>query len=246
MKKIGIIIIACILVAGCQSVGSGLEKETVLIVEQYLESSAALNWPKVFETLTGEALAQTKANYTRVKTSDNIITKKLTAVPFAKDIVTVTADVTKKVGENTDRQAYTFWLRKANERWQIYKTEQGQYQHGDLKEGDLPQGAMQVIKEYIELPFNKKKSLAERYLAGRLLQESAKSKTLPVDNKTIVEQKQIAINLKSIDCIGLTGGLAVAKVEYITTRDGMDYPAQALFEVIDVNGTWKISKIDII
>ena len=247
MKKIIMLIMTCcIFLAGCQSVGYGLEKETVLVVEQYLENSATHNWPKVFEALSGEALAQTKANYTRVKTKETIISKKLTAVPFAKDVVSVKADITKKTGENTDRQAYTFWLRKSGESWQIYKTEQGEFQHGDLKEENLPQEAVQVIREYIELPFNKKRTLDQKYLAGRLLQESIKSKTLPIDNKTVLEQEQISTNMNSIECIGVTEGFAVAKVEYIATRDGINYPAQALIDVIDVQGTWKISKIDII
>ena len=246
MKKNLMLIMLCLFLAGCQSSGSGLEKDTVKVVEQYLDNSAGLNWPKVFETLSGEALAQAKANYSRVKTSEQIISKNLKATPYCRDIVTVSADVTKKIGQNTDRQAYTFWLKKSNDKWLIYKTEQGQYQHGDLKDGEVPQGAVQVIKEYVESPFHQKRELDQKYLAGGLLQESSKSKTLPVDEKTLQDQDCISTIMKSIESMGTSDGYVVARVEYISTRDGKDYPAQALIEAIQVNDTWKISKIDII
>ena len=246
MKKIIVLMMACLFLAGCQSVGSGLEKESVVVVEQYIDSSASKSWPKVFETLTGEALAQAKVNYSRVKTNEHIVTKKLKAFPFCKDVVYVSADLTKKIDQNIDRQAYTFWLRKSGDQWKIYKTEQGQYQHGDLKEGDVPQGAVQVIKEYIELPFHQKRTQDQKYLAGSLLQESAKSKTLPIDEKTLQEQDRITTTMKSIEGMGIADGYAVARVEYISSRDGKDYPAKAFIEIIQVNDAWKISKIDII
>lgn len=242
------LIMVCLILTGCQSVGSGLEKDAVLVVEQYLDSSTAHNWPKVFETLSGEALAQTKANYSRVKTIEQIISKKLTAAPFCKDVVTVSVDLTKKIEQNTDRQAYTFWVRKSGDQWKIYKTEMGQYQHGELKEGDLPQGAVQVVKAYIELPFHQKRKMDQKYIAGRLLQESTKSKTLPVDEKTVQEQDRISTIMKSIEGMGIADGYAVARVEYISSMEGKDYPAEALIELLQINDEdgWKISKIDII
>lgn len=249
MRKTVIVAIVCLLLTGCGVSRSGtvpgeIEKEVFPVVEKYLDSAAAGDWKEVFETLSGEALAEAKANAGRVKTKEKIITKSLKATGVCRDIVEVSADFTKSKGEGFDRLAYNFRLKKSGDRWLIYKTAYGEYHHGELKPGKLPPGAAETIKKYFELSLSKRRSHDQKYLAGKLLQESRKAKLLPVDSKTLEDQERIVTRVESLECLGLSEGYAVVLVNYQLVIDGKVQHMEALVDLIDVNGSWKICKID--
>lgn len=250
MRKTLIVVIICVFMAGCGvgnggSTTGGVEKEVFPVVEKYLENAAAGNWKEVYETLSGEALAETKANSGRVKSGEKIISKNLKLSPVCKDIVEVSADFTKSTGSGFDRLAYTFKIKKYGDRWLIYNTTLGDYHHGQLKPGQLPLQSAETIKAYLESSFIEKRASDSKYLAGKLLQDSLKAKLLPADNKTVKDQEKISTKVKNIECLGIADGYAVALVKYETAKGGKSYPIEAIVDVIDVNGIWKISKIEI-
>ncbi|MFZ5632270.1 MAG: hypothetical protein ACOY40_05420 [Bacillota bacterium] len=248
MRKVFIVAIVCFFATGCGVVGSGtasIEKEAFPVVEKYLENAAAGNWEKVFETLSGEALTEAKVNAGRVKAAEKIISKSLKATPVCKDIVVVSADFTKSAGGECDRLAYNFKLKKTGDRWLIYKTVYGNYHRGQLKPGQLPTEAAEIIKTYLEIPFEKKRNDGSKYLAGELLQESEKAKLLPADTKTVSEKERILTRVKDWECLGVSEGYAVARVNYDLLKDGLPRSMEAIIEMVAVNGTWKICEVDI-
>jgi len=215
------------------------------VVEKYLENAAAGNWNEVFATLSGEALAEARANSTRVGAGEKIIARNMKAIPVCKDIVEVSVDFTRKTGNGFDRLAYSFRLKKTGHIWRIYKTTTGDYHHGDLRPGNLPLKAAETIKTYLELPLSQKRNLDHEYLAGRLLQESNRAKLLPADPGQVKEQEKISARVKAMQCMGISEGYVVALVIYESIRDGRAYPMEVLVEMLDVNGTWKICRLDI-
>ena len=239
----------CLILAGCGSntgdVLTGSEQEVFPVVEKYLENAAAGNWREVFDTLSGEALAEARANSTRVEAKEKIIARNMKAIPICKDIVEVSVDFTRKTGNGFDRLAYSFRLKKSGHVWRIYKTTPGEYHHGGLRPGELPLGAVEAIKTYLELPPGQKRNMDHEYLAGRLLQESNRAKLLPADPGQVKEQEKISARVKAVQCMGISEGYVVALVIYESIRDGRAYPMEALVEVLDVNGTWKICRLDI-
>ncbi len=249
MKKTLIIVFICLLAASCGPGGGpgagGLEKEVLPVVERYLENAVAGNWPEVYGTLSGEALAEARANSTRVKTVEKIVAKSLKAAPVCRDVAEVSADFTVNSGGGFDRLAYTFRLKKSGGRWLIYKTTYGHYHHGELKPGELPPGAAGAIKEYFELPLSEKRRNDQEYLAGKLLRESGKAKLLPVDPNALKKQEKIVTRVESLECLGVTEGYAVAMVGYQSVLDGKVHHMEALVDLIDVNGSWKIAGMDI-
>jgi len=240
----------CLILAGCGSnkpgnVLTGSEQEVFPVVEKYLENAAAGNWNEVFDTLSGEALAEARANSTRVGAGEKIITRNKKAIPVCKDIIEVSVDFTQKTGNGFDRLVYSFRLKKSGHHWRIYKTTPGEYHHGEFRSGELPLKAAETIKTYLELPLSQKRALDHEYLAGRLLQESHRAKLLPVDPGPVKGQEKISARVKAVQCMGISDGYAVALVNYESVRDGRAYPMEALVEVLDVNGTWKICGLDI-
>lgn len=242
-----IALLVCIFLAGCSPGGGneGLGKEVYPVVQKYLEDSASGNWNAVYEALSGEALAEAKANSGRVKVQEKIIRKNLTLTPVCDGIAEVAADFTVGAGGGFDRLAYKFRLKSTGDKWLIYKTEHGEYIHGQLRPGRLPPEIAAVIKTYLELPFNEKRTIDYKYLAGRILQDSQKAKLLPADNIYIKEQERIKTIVKTMDCLGMADGYAIVRVGCDVLRDGAEYPVEALVEALDVNGAWKICRMDI-
>jgi len=250
LKKI-IIGLICLIVSGCGSVErrtdplTGIEKEVFPVVERYLENSAVGNWKEVYETLSGEALAEARANSGRVKTAEKIVSKILKLTPVCRDVVEVSAVFTKTSGGGFDRLAYNFRLKKHEGGWLIYKTSYGDYNHGDFKDGQLPPEAASIIKKYLELPFNEKRTLDHKYLTGKVLQDSMKSKLLPMDSQSVKQQENIKTRVRTMECLGMADGYAIIRVVYDVSRDSTEYPVEALAEALEVNGAWKICRIDI-
>ena len=248
MKKL-LIPLLCFLLVGCHSnkdsVADFTEKEIFPVVERYLENSAAGNWKEVYQTLSGEALAEAKANAARVKSVEKIIAKRLQLTQICKDVAGVSADFIKTSNGGFDRLAYNFRLVKQEGGWLIYKTTYRDYIHGDLKPGPLPPEAFTAIKTYIELPFSHKRKDNHKYLAGKLLQESQKAALLPVDSKTSKDQENIKTVVKTMDCLGFTDGYAVVRVGYDVIKENTAYQMEMLVDVLDVNGTWKICGINV-
>ncbi|MFZ5650374.1 MAG: hypothetical protein ACOY4I_05935 [Bacillota bacterium] len=250
MKIIAVSLTICLILAGCVSNKAGneftgSEREVLPVVEKYLENAAAGNWNEVFDTLSGEALAEARANSKRVEAKEKIIARDMKATPLCKDIVEVSVDFTRNTGNGFDRLAYSFRLKKSGQHWRIYKTTPGEYHHGDLRPGELPLKAAETITTYLELPPGQKRNMDHEYLAGRLLQESNRAKLLPADPGQVKEQEKISARVKAMQCMGISEGYVVALVIYESIRDGRAYPMEALVEMLDVNGTWKICRLDI-
>jgi len=253
MRKLNVIMVCLVLaMAGCSSgnikTGTiGIEKEVFPVVESYLENSAAGNWKEVLETLSGEAQAETRSNVSRVKVSEKIVSKTLKLIPVCQDVVEVSADFTKSSGGGFNRLAYSFRLKKHEGGWLIYKTSYGDYQHGDFKDGEMPLEAAGIIKKYLELPFYEKRTLDHEYLAGKLLQDSLKSKllSLSMDTQSVKQQENIKTRVKTMECLGMADGYAVVRVGYDVIKDNTAYPVEMLVDVLDVNGAWKICGMEV-
>lgn len=247
MKKL-IALLICIFLAGCSSGNSneGPGKEVYPVVESYLEKSAAGRWQEVFDTLSGEALAEAKANSGRVKAQEKIIRKNLTLTPVCDGIAEVAADFTVSAGGGFDRLAYKFRLKRTGDKWLIYKTEYGGYIHGELRPGQLPPGIGEIIRAYTEMPFNEKHSAGQKYLAGKLLQETKRAALMPVDPRTAKDREKISVRVKTMECLGLADGYAVVRVGYDIFKDNKAYPAEMLIDALEVNGAWKICRLDVI
>lgn len=248
MKKLVLLVPLLLMLYGCGLKNTEItipEKEVFPVVERYLENSAVGNWKEVYESLSGEAMAEARANYGRVKASGKIVSKTLKLTPVCRDVVEVSADFTKTSGGGFDRLAYSFRLKKHEGGWLIYKTSYGDYHHGDFKDGQLPPEATGIIKKYLELPFNEKRTLDHKYLAGKILQDSLKSKLLPVDSQSVKQQENIKTRVKTMECLGMADGYAIIRVDYDVLKDSTEYPVEALVEALDVNGAWKICRMDI-
>lgn len=246
MKKIIIFTVAFILLTGCSShEANNTESEVYPVVERYLENSAAGNWKNVLDILSGEALAETKANMGRVKTNEKIIKKNFKLTQICKGVAEVSADVTISCEGGFDRLGYVFGLKMIGDQWLIYKTRYGCYIHGELVSGKLPRDAEQKLREYFELTFRERRSNDREYLAGILLQESVKTKMLPADQYTTKDQDINKTRVNKTECLGITDGYAVAQVTYEFTKNSQAFKMEALVDVLEVNGTWKICKMDI-
>lgn len=245
MKKILFLLAAFAVMAGCGPAGEGVEKDVFSVVEKHLENTAAGSWQEAFEDLAGEALAESRANCGRVRAVEKIISKKLKAHQVCRDVVEVKADITKSAGGGFDRQAYRFRLKREGGRWLIYSADPGEYIHPGLRPGQLPPGAGEAVREYIELPFSAKRNLGQYFLAGKILNDHRKAGALPVDQKTASVQEMIATRVKSLDCLGVSEDYAVVLADYEISRDGKVFLAEAVVDVVKVNGKWKISRIDI-
>ncbi|HBV98030.1 MAG: hypothetical protein JL50_01015 [Peptococcaceae bacterium BICA1-7] len=245
-----VLVIALLLLAGCSplenSSQSALEKEVYPVVETYLENAAAGNWQEVFGVLTGEALISAKANAGQVKADgDKIIFSKYKVSRVGDCLTRVEADITKSTAEGFDRLAYTFALIKSGDSWKIYKTTWGEYLHDDLKPGQLPADAAGgVIKAYLEAPYSEKRAKGYIYLSGKLLQDSERSKSLPVDANTYGVLQQTVTTVKSLECLGISDDYAVVKAVCSVTMDGAEKQASFLIDTILVNGAWKIAGIE--
>lgn len=237
------------LIAGCGSAkmtsGSGVEDQVFPVVDKYLENSAACNWPGTLATLTGEALAEAGANLGRVKQAEKIISRKFELDPVCKYITEVTADIVRTSGDHFDRVAYTFRLKKQGNRWLIYKTAYGAYLHGQLKPSGLPAGAAEAVTAYLELPFSRKRADDASYLAGKLLQESVRSKLLPTGARTAEEQEKLQTMVKRLEVLGVSADYAVVLLNCVVVKDGRSVEEEVIADLVDVNGVWKISRIDL-
>ncbi len=246
--KIIIMAIACLVLAGCGRAGSvpaGIEKEVFPVVEKYLENAAAGNWEKAFETLSGEALAEAEANSPRVKAEEKIVAKTLRASPVCRDIALVEADLTKISGEESDRRAYLFRLKKEGGRWLIYNTSSGEYIHGGLKPGKLPPEAAETVRTYLELPYSEKRNGGQKFLAGRLLDDHRKAGALPVNPKTVSIQERIATRVINLECLGVSGDYAVVLAECETSADGRVQRVEAVIDLLSAGGKWKICRMNV-
>lgn len=247
MKKL-IALLFCIILAGCSSGNSseGPEKEVYPVVERYLESSAAGRWQEVFDTLSGEALTEAKANSGRVKAQEKVVRKSLALTSVCDGVKEVAADFTVGAGGGFDRLAYRFRLKKTGDKWLIYKTEYGEYIHGPLGPGQLPPGAAEAISSYVAMPFKDKHRDGEKYLAGKLLQETKRAALMPVDPGSAKEQEKVSARVRTMECLGLADGYAVVRVSYDITKDNKAYPAEMLIDALEVNGVWKICRLDVL
>jgi len=249
LHKVILIIIACFVLAGCQSVvtvSSDVEKEQFQVVQEYLENSAAGNWPEVYRILSGEALAEAKANAGRVKAKEKIISMDLQKAPVCEGIAEVSADIVKNTDRGLDRTAYDFRLIYYGNGWHIYKTAYGDYHHGRLKKGRLPEDAVETIREYVEMPFGERRTAGLAYLAGKLRASCEKVETMPVDTKTAREQENMSTRLVDTECLGLSDNYLVVMAGLEVFRENKAIPVCSLLDMALVGSEWKICRLDIV
>lgn len=245
MLRVFIILIACLMLVGCGSKSvatnsTDIEKDVFSVVDKYLENASACNWSEVYTILSGEALAEAKANTGRVKITEKIVAKNFNLSPVGQEIVEVTADITKSSALGFDRSAYCFRLKKFDGHWLIYKTTLGQYIHGELNPGKLPPDIENTVKTYFELPLNEKRANDHKYLAGKLLQESQKASHLPEK-----EQENFKTRVASVESMGITSGYVVALAVCDVFKGGKVYKEEIIVDLLNVNGAWKICRLDV-
>lgn len=250
MKKIVLIVLACFILTGCQKTeaahnDNAEEKEKIQVVGSYLENSAAGNWPEAYKTLAGEALTEAKANAGRVKGGEKIVSAEFKTAEVCEDIADVTADIVKSSGQEFDRVAYKFRLIKSGNGWLIYKVSYGDYLHGELEKGPLPAEAAKVIIDYIEMPFTEKREKGRTYFAGKLRAESIKAEALPVDMKTVKKEAGITTKVIGIQCLGISKNYLVVRADMEVSGEGKKAPVSSIIDMVHVNGSWKISSLDI-
>lgn len=232
-------IAALLMLSGCNDAKTGLA-DPARVAETYINASAALKWDVVDGLLCGEALVDARKNRAKVARPEEIIATKTKAIFITGEIAEVKADVSKKTSYGADREAYSFSLQKQGDSWKIYNCEYGDYQHGELKQGPLPAGVDQAVREYIELPAAKKQESAARYLAGRLLKISAARGILPQ-----VPEGEVKQAVKNITCLGAADDYAIVQADYDITREEKIHPATAIIDLVAVEGAWKIVKLNI-
>ncbi|SFH33778.1 hypothetical protein SAMN05660649_04797 [Desulfotomaculum arcticum] len=218
-------------------------KPAKTIVENYLINAAENNWTEALKELSGEALIQAEVNKDRVKSKRQIIAKEFEGEFITVKTVELTCDFTETDGStNTDRLAYKFYLEKSGNGWKIYKTEWGDYIHGELQLGRIPNGAEETICQYINLSINERRSQDYLYLAGKALNDSQRAKLLPNDNDVKTKTSE---EFKSIECLGVTDKYAVARVVSNLTKEDKVYSVVSIVDFVKVNGSWKISRLDV-
>jgi hypothetical protein len=249
LKKAVVIAFACIMLGSCglhtdDTVST--EHEVSGVVDKYLDNSAAGNWDEVFASLSGEALAEARANSARAKAGDKIVSRNYRIVPVCRDIVEVSADITRTASVNTyyDRNAYVFRLKRTGSNWLVYNASYGQYHHGQLKPGRLPQGAFETIRTYFELPDPEKRARDSEFLTGKLLKDS-RAAGLPGDFQPAGEAKKIVTTVQNVECLGLSDDYGIAQVDCKVVRDGRNLTVQVIVDVLNVNGLWKIGRMDV-
>jgi len=254
MRKAFLVLIIFFMLAnlsGCTGRGGPREQvegvteteQLEMVVERYLESAAAGDWQAAMNELSGEALAEAGVNAGRVKNKEKIVSKKIEAGMVTASTAQVVADVTKAAEGFIDRVPYRFSLVKTESGWKIYKTEWAAYIHGELESYPLPADAEETIRSYVESPISKRRTNDRLYLAGRLLSDSMKSKLLPKDGD--MEAEGVTEKVKIVECLGRTEDYAVVRVYTELNRGGKSYDVQSIFELVCVNGTWKISGLDV-
>jgi hypothetical protein len=233
------------IIGSSQSSQATLEKEVYPVVDRYLDNAVARNWPEVYGALTGEALTGAKARAEQVKTNgEKIISREYKVSGTGTGLARVYADFTRSTAEGFDRLAYTFDIIKTGDSWLIYKTTWGEYLHDDLVHGQLPADAASTIRRYLEMPYSDKKAMDNVYLAGRLLQESEKSKALPMDANSYDILQRTVTTVKNMECLGVSGDFVVVKATCSVKRDSAEKEASFLIDMVFVQGSWKIASLE--
>ncbi|NTW05758.1 MAG: hypothetical protein HGA27_06540 [Peptococcaceae bacterium] len=248
MIKVVLTILLSIFLQGCSDVESYtlIENEAIMVVDRYLESSVGGEWQKVFDTVSGEVLAQSKINSKRTMIKGSILKKEFRADYIAKEIIEVNSDISVKQGENTDRIAHYFKLSRIGGKWKIFKMSYGNYIRDDLQEGKINHKASAVVKEYFELPFEEKRSSGSHYFVGELKQEAIKLASMVKDDQILKSQNNIRIKVSSIDSMGVAKGFVVIMVNYNKHHESIISSHQAIVELLELENDWKIGNIEIL
>ncbi|MFZ5643865.1 MAG: hypothetical protein ACOY46_09775 [Bacillota bacterium] len=234
-----VLYVCATLISGC-GVGETDTKEPLHVVEQYLEVSSNLKWEELDGLLSGEALVDTRKNRGKTISQEKVISKKIALRNVTRNLAEVEADVSKQTSYGFDREAYKFSLQKQGGSWKIYLCEYGSYQHGDLRQGPLPAGVDNIVREYIEMPSEKRKTEDVKYLAGRLLKASSAYGKLPQSQ----ENTSIQV-VKNITTLGVSLDYAIVQAEYEIQKEDKSIPAAAIVDLVAVDGKWKIAKLSI-
>lgn len=234
-------LIFCYYLAGCSGKGLSLEQEVMDVVDNHLKYASQLKWEEAEKYLTGEALLETRANKEKVKDKENVVSRKSEVRILTENLATATVDITT----NKDRAAYKFRLIRNNGQWYIYKTEPGEYLHDKLKHGEGTNTAKQHIKTYIELPRTERDKRSMEFLAGRLLLANMRQN---VASEFDTDIRQLVEKVKEINCFGQSKDYALYEVVSVVTDVETDqsFDIKAIYDLVEVNGNWKICRMDIL
>lgn len=221
------------------------DSEVIYVIENYLNNSVSGNWEELDYSLSGEALAEFKVNSDRVQSKGTITDMEFKVDRLTDEFAQVTADVSMQYGEFHDRIAYDFKLQKTGNGWKIYKMTYGGYLYSKLKEGSDNQKTIDTAKKYMELSFEEKRTTGVNYLAGKLKQQALRSANMPIDESAVNQQAGVQLKVKQVKSLGTAKGYELLSVDYETVIDGNTFPKQAILEVLELEGNWKIGNIEI-
>ncbi|ABO49500.1 hypothetical protein Dred_0965 [Desulforamulus reducens MI-1] len=241
LKRLIILLVIAALFTGCNKESN---QDVVGVVNKYIEYSSALQWEQTEQLLTGEALLETRVNKDKVKIPERVLSKKEEVNYLTNEVATVTLDTTKE----NDRITYKFYLKKVQDNWLIFKVEYGDYLHDSLKPGHLPKSVEAQLMTYIELSKTEKDKRNSQFLAGPLLRASMKQLTLRGAAAGGQSEAPIKEKVKEIKCLGLTKDYAMVEVlsEVTNGENDQGYTMTAIYHLIDVNGIWKICRLDVV
>lgn len=233
--------IFCLIIIGCSP---SPKNEAFHVVDKYLEVSANLQMDEVLHLLTGEALLETQANMAYVTESQQVTINKKQFNQITENLVEVTVDYTTSTAQFNNRKANLFKLKRTGQQWKIYKIENTNYLHNDLKSSTVSSNAKHVAKEYIELSKPGKDKHNTKYLAGELLSASMAAQRLP-RNENEAKFNLMDETVTDIKCLGASNDYAILEVHSMVNGNGVSYSVETIMHMVTVNEDWKIVKMDI-
>ncbi len=229
----------CSTIIGCSP---SPKNEAFNVVDKYLEAAATLQMEDVLPLLSGEALLETQANMAYVTEPQQVTINKKQFNQTTKNLVEVTVDYTTSTARFDNRKANLFKLKKNDQQWKIYKIENTDYLHNDLKSSTVSSDVKHVAKEYIELSKPDKDKQNTKYLAGELLSASMSAQRLPVSEEKFDLLDEMVTDIK---CLGASGDYAILEVHSTVKGNGVSYSVVTILHMVAVNENWKIAKMDI-
>lgn len=247
-------IIISMLLLFCMSVFTGcrgeplVEQETELakiknVVSNFLNAEQNSNFTDMINFLTGEALAEVNTNLNRKQVQRKYLSIKLNEEIITSGLATVYADITAKYSAPScnDRYALNFYLIQQNDRWLIYKVEPTAIERPLLFAREIPADAKKMLEDYFSMPYELKKYHELDYLAGQALNVSSQAYHRYRQNPPATTSKNYKV--QEIESLGYSEEYYIAKVTY--SGGNNNTTITAVVDMVDVDGKWKIARVDI-